>query len=221
MGCCESPCTRVCGFGMLESLAARLPAPVALALQLALVTLGSLIPLLAVLSGTVGLPELLVYLVAAMVISIASTLIRLGTMANRSSTTRFLMLHYSGMIGILSLVCGIWAVVLVNMAGPTGGWGALLPGLIAIALAACWSLADGWFVRGGRAGARAWQIVLPGYLRFIPLLLGTVLGGIGIVNGAPGGEVRLIAVGLIVVQYVIDLALVLAGYLSSRGWRAD
>lgn len=216
-----NPFARVCGFGLLESLAARLPAPVALVLQLALVALGSLIPLLAVLSGTVGLPELLVYLVAAMVISIASTLIRLGTMVNRSSTTRFLMLHYSLMIGILSLVCGIWAVILMNVAGPTGGWGALLPGLIALALAAGWSLADGWFVRGGRAGARAWQIVLPGYLRFIPLLLGTVLGSISIMNDTPGREVRLIAVGLIAVQCVIDLALVLAGYLSSRRWRAD
>lgn len=215
-----NPLARAMGFGLLESLSARLPGPVAMALQLALIALGTLLPLGPLLAGSVGLPELLVYFVAAMALSVVGTLVRLRTMARKTPMTTFLMLHYSIMIGILSLVCGVWAVILVSIAGPRGGWGVLLPGVIALVLATAWSLADGWFIRGGRLAAKAWQVVLPGYLRFIPLLLGTVFGAVTILGEAPSGQVRTVGIGLIAAQCVIDLSLAAASYLSVRRWRA-
>ena len=40
----------------------------------------------------------------------------------RDATTRFFALHYAIMIGVLSLVCGAWSVILLFMAGVSGGW---------------------------------------------------------------------------------------------------
>lgn len=208
---------RVLGIGLLESVAARLPSTVAVVIQFTLIVAGSALPIIPLLNGTVALPDLMLYTVLAMALSVAGTVIRLRTIAARSSTSDFLMLHYAIMIGILSLVCGVWAVILLVMSGgPSGGWLVLAPMAGALLLANAWSLADGWFLRGGRHAAKVWQVVLPGYLRFVPLLLATVFGAIAVIGGHPRSSLTAIAIGLVVVQSLIDLSLAAAALKLRR-----
>lgn len=202
-----NPILRVLGFGLLESLASRLSPAAAVVVQFVLIIGGSLLPIVPLLTGAIHLADLLAYTVVGMALSIAGTLIRLRTMTKQSDTTTFLMLHYSIMIGILCVVCGVWAGILLAKAGPSGGWMALWPMVIALVLAQAWSLADGWFTRGGRHVVTVGQVVLPGYLRFGPLLVATVLGAVAYIGESSDGTRVAIAVGLVLVQTVIDLGM--------------
>ncbi|WP_461109808.1 DUF6498-containing protein [Tessaracoccus terricola] len=205
------------GIGLLQSIAARISPVVATVVQFALILVGTLLPLFPLLSGAIGLPDLLVYTVLAMLLSIGGTVVRLRTMSPRSPSADFFTLHYSGLIGILCVVCGVWAVILLVMTGgPSGGWKALLPMAAALVLANAWSLADGWFIRGGRFAVRTWQVLLPGYLRFAPLLLATVFGAVAILGEGSGVSPFRVAVGLVVAQTVIDLAVSVASLLLAR-----
>ncbi len=207
---------RVLGFNLLGSLAARLPARVGAAVQLLLILVGSLLPLWPLWRGWIRLQDLLAYRSLWLALSVIGTLIRLRTLATQTDTTRFFALHYAIMIGILSLVCGIWSVILLAIAGPSGGWMALLPMALAMVLANAWSLVDGWFLRGGRELARLWQVVLPGYLRFIPVLLGTIAGAVLILGGHPVEYQLAAAAALVVVLTVIDLTLAIASFRLTR-----
>lgn len=128
---------RVLGINLLASLAARLPARVGTSIQLMLVVAGSLLPLWPLYRGWVQLQDLLAYAALWMTLSVISTLIRLNTMTRRSPKTRFFALHYTIMIGALSLVSGAWAVILLLEAGPSGGWISLIPTACALLLAKC------------------------------------------------------------------------------------
>ncbi|KGN36332.1 DUF6498-containing protein [Knoellia subterranea] len=212
-----NPILRVLGLGLLESIASRLSPLAATVVQFTLIIGGSLLPIIPLLTGAIHLADLLAYTVLGMALSIAGTLIRLRTMKKRSKATTFLMLHYSIMIGILCLVCGVWAVILLVHAGPSGGWIGLLPMAIALVLAHGWSLADGWFTRGGRYVVTEGQVVLPGYLRFAPLLFATVLGASAYLGDGSEWQLVAIAVGLVLAQTVIDLGMALwAVKLHSR-----
>lgn len=43
-------------------------------------------------------------------------------------------------------------------------------------------------MRGGSRVATLWQEVLPGYLRFVPVLLGTITGAVLIIGGSPAHQ---------------------------------
>lgn len=202
-----NPVLRVLGFGLLESVSARMSPRAGAVVQFVLIVVGSLAPIIPLLTGAVELVDLLAYTVLAMALSIAGTLIRLKTMTQQSHSTTFFMIHYSILIGILSLVCGVWTIILLVRVGPSGGWFALIPMAAALVLANAWSLADGWFVRGGRDVAQLGQIVLPGYLRFAPLLVATVLGASFYLGDASASALTAVAIGLVLVQTLIDLAL--------------
>ena len=212
---------RLLGLSLLQSVAARLSPRTGLAVQFALIIFGSLLPIIPLLAGAIHLADLLAYTILSMALSIAGTLIRLDTMDTSVGApisgvrfppvTTFYKIHYSIMVGIFSLVCGVLAVVMLVKIGPSGGWFALIPLAAALILAHGWSLADGWFVRGGRHVARIWQVVLPGYLRLMPLLFATVFGAAFYLNNegsSPSGTA--VAVGLILAMTVIDLALAVA-----------
>lgn len=202
---------RALGFNLLGSLAARLPARIGAVVQVLLILTGSLLPLWPLGRGWIQLQDLLAYSSLWLAMSVAGTLIRLRTLATQNDTTRFFALHYTIMIGILSLVCGVWSVILLAIAGPSGGWIALLPMAVAMALANAWSLADGWFLRGGRKVARLWQVVLPGYLRFIPVLLATIFGAV-VILGEYDDYRFLVGASLIVALTAIDLTLAVLSY---------
>lgn len=203
---------RVLGFNLLGSLAARLPARAGAVLQLVLILVGSLLPLWPLSRGWIQLQDLLAYSTMWLAMSVVTTLIRTRTLAAQTDTTRFFALHYAIMIGILSLVCGVWSVILLAFAGASGGWVALWPMAVAMLLANAWSLADGWFLRRGREVARLWQVVLPGYLRFVPVLLGTIAGALLIIGNQPLEYRFIAAVALVCVLTAIDLVLALASF---------
>lgn len=203
---------RALGFNLLSSLAARLPARVGAVVQLGLILIGSLLPLWPLSRGWIQLQDLLAYSSLWLAMSVAGTLIRLRTLAAQTDTTRFFALHYAIMIGILSLVCGIWSVILLALTGPSGGWIALLPMALAMLLANAWSLADGWFLRGGRRVARLWQVVLPGYLRFVPVLLGTIAGAVLILGDHPLEHRFVAGAALVLALAAIDLTLAIASF---------
>ncbi len=215
---------RVLGIGLLASVAARLPARVAAAVQMILIVAGSLLPLVPLWRGSIGLPDLLAYSTLWLAISVVTTLIRLQTIRAHADQARFWMLHYSIMIGVLSLVCGAWAVILLSMAGVRGGWITLLPMAIAIVLANAWALADGWFVRRGQEVAQLWQVLLPGYLRFVPVLGATIAGAVLIMGDGPSDLRQIVAVALVLAMAAIDIILAVlslrrtagAGELSTR-----
>ena len=207
---------RVLGFNLLGSLAARLPARVGTAVQLLLILVGSLLPLWPLWRGWIRLQDLLAYTSLWLALSVIGTLIRLRTLATQTDATRFFALHYAIMIGILSLVCGIWSVILLAIAGSSGGWMALLPMALAMVLANAWSLADGWFLRGGRELARLWQVVLPGYLRFIPVLFATIAGAVLILGDHPVEYQLAAAASLVIVLTAIDLTLAIASFRLTR-----
>ncbi len=207
---------RVLGFNLLGSLAARLPARVGTAVQLLLILVGSLLPLWPLWRGWIRLQDLLAYSSLWLALSVIGTLIRLRTFATQTDATRFFALHYAIMIGILSLVCGIWSVILLAIAGSSGGWMALLPMALAMVLANAWSLADGWFLRGGRELAKLWQVVLPGYLRFIPVLFATIAGAVLILGDHPVGYQLAAAASLVIVLTAIDLTLAIASFRLTR-----
>lgn len=207
---------RVLGFNLLGSLAARLPARVGAAVQLLLILVGSLLPLWPLWRGWIRLQDLLAYSSLWLALSVIGTLIRLRTLATQTDATRFFALHYAIMIGILSLVCGIWSVILLAIAGSSGGWMALLPMALAMVLANAWSLADGWFLRGGRELAKLWQVVLPGYLRFIPVLFATIAGAVLILGDHPVEYQLAAAASLVIVLTAIDLTLAIASFRLTR-----
>lgn len=207
---------RALGLGLLSSAASRLPAPVASAVQLVLIVVGSLLPLWPLLRGWIELQDLLAYSALWLAMSVVSTLIRLTTMQRQTQNTRFFALHYTIMIGVLALVCGVWSVILLSIAGVSGGWIALIPTAAALLLANAWSLADGWFLRGGRTVARLWQVLLPGYLRFIPVLLATIAGAVLIIGEYPLDYRLVAAATLVVVLTAIDITLALASFRLTR-----
>lgn len=207
---------RLLGVGLLESLAGRLSPATATVVQFGLIIIGSLLPIIPLMAGAVHLADLLAYTVMAMALSVATTLIRLGTIGDHVEDAKFYMLHYSIMIGILSFVCGVWAIILLFIAGPSGGWAALVPLFIAMILANGWSLADGWFLRGGRNVTKLWQVVLPGYLRFAPLLFATVLGAVAYIGEASNTLKMWIAIVLVLAQTAIDIGLAVAGLRARR-----
>ncbi len=207
---------RALGVNLLGSLAARLPARAGAVVQLLLILVGSLLPLWPLLRGWIELQDLLAYSSLWLAMSVGSTLIRLNTMARRDAITRFFALHYAIMIGVLSLVCGVWSVILLFMAGVSGGWFALIPTAAALLLSHAWSLADGWFLRGGRTVTRLWQVLLPGYLRFIPVLLATIAGAVLIIGEYPLDYRFVAAAALVVVLTAIDLTLALASFRLTR-----
>lgn len=174
-----------------------------------LVVAGSLLPLWPLYRGWVQL-QLLAYAALWMTLSVISTLIRLNTMTRRSPKTRFFALHYTIMIGALSLVSGAWAVILLLEAGPSGGWFSLIPTACALVLANAWSLADGWFVRGGNRAAKLWQVLLPGYLRFVPVLGATISGAVLILGDAPQSYRLIEAAVLMLIIAGIDITLAVA-----------
>ena len=131
-------------------------------------------------------------------------------MTRRSPKTRFFALHYTIMIGALSLVSGAWAVILLLEAGPSGGWFSLIPTACALVLANAWSLADGWFVRGGNRAAKLWQVLLPGYLRFVPVLGATISGAVLILGDAPQSYRLIAAAVLMLIIAGIDITLAVA-----------
>lgn len=201
---------RVLGINLLASFAARLPARVGTSIELMLVVAGSLLPLWPLYRGWVQLQDLLAYAALWMTLSVISTLIRLNTMTRRSPKTRFFALHYTIMIGALSLVSGAWAVILLLEAGPSGGWFSLIPTACALVLANAWSLADGWFVRGGNRAAKLWQVLLPGYLRFVPVLGATISGAVLILGDAPQSYRLIAAAVLMLIIAGIDITLAVA-----------
>ncbi len=207
---------RALGLNLLGSLAARMPARVGTVVQLLLILVGSLLPLWPLWRGWIGLQDLLAYSTLWLAMSVAGSLIRLRTLAKQTDMSRFFTLHYAIMIGVLSLVCGVWSVILLFMAGVGGGWLALIPTALALLLANAWSLADGWFLRGGREVARVWQVVLPGYLRFVPVLLATVAGAVLIIGEYPLEYRFVAAAALVVVLTAIDLTLALASVRLTR-----
>lgn len=208
--------TRLLGIGLLESVAARLSPATATIVQFGLIIIGSLLPIIPLLLGAVHLADLLAYTVLGMAVSVVTTLIRLATLGQPTTTSGFFMLHYSIMIGVLSIVCGVWALILLAKAGPSGGWSGLVPLAIGLLLANAWSIADGWFVRGGRHVTKLWQVVLPGYLRFVPLLFGTVLGAFAYLGDSSEAQKMWIAIGLVLSQTVIDLSLAVAALRTRR-----
>lgn len=218
---------RVLGLSLLQSVAARLSPTAGVTVQFALIILGSLLPIIPLLTGAIHLPDLLAYTVLSMALSIVGTFIRLDTLDSGGAgpggtksgprflpPTKFFQLHYSIMVGIFSFVCGVFAVLLLVRVGPTGGWFALVPLAVALVLAQGWSLADGWFVRGGRHVARLWQIVLPGYLRIIPFLFATVFGAVIYLGNDSPDPVPFSSTGvgvfLILAFTVIDVTLAIA-----------
>ncbi len=201
---------RVLGFGLLSALAERLPARAAMAVQIVLILVGSLLPLWPLSRGTIGLQDLLAYSALWLAMSVGTTLIRLLTMTRAGSAAQFWALHYAIMIGVLSLVTGIWAVILISLTGG-GSWSTLLLTGLAMLLANAWSLADGWFSRGGRTVAKLWQVLLPGYLRFVPVLLATVLGAV-VILGEYDDYRFLVGACLVVALTVIDLTLAVLSY---------
>lgn len=203
---------RALGIGLLSSVASRLPAPIATAVHLLLILIGSLLPLWPLLRGWIELQDLLAYSALWLAMSVGATLIRLATMARRGAETRFFALHYAIMIGVLSLVCGVWSVILLFLAGVSGGWFALIPTAAALLLSNAWSLADGWFLRGGRVAARLWQVLLPGYLRFVPVLLATIAGAVLVIGGYPADYRLTAAVALVLTLTAIDLTLAVASF---------
>ncbi|MFT4227136.1 DUF6498-containing protein [Micropruina sp.] len=201
---------RVLGFGLLSALAERLPARAAMAVQIVLILVGSLLPLWPLSRGTIGLQDLLAYSALWLAMSVGTTLIRLLTMTRAGSAAQFWALHYAIMIGVLSLVTGIWAVILISLTGG-GSWSTLLLTGLAMLLANAWALADGWFSRGGRTVAKLWQVLLPGYLRFVPVLLATVLGAV-VILGEYDDYRFLVGACLVVALTVIDLTLAVLSY---------
>lgn len=203
---------RLIGFGLLSALAARLPARVGAAVQLVLIVIGSLLPIWPLWRGAIELQDLLAYAALWLVVSVITTIVRLRTMPGEPAQIRFFTLHYTIMIGILSVVVGVWAVILLFMAGVSGGWWALLLTAIAMVLANAWSLADGWFNRNGRRVAKLWQVLLPGYLRFVPVLLATILGAVAIIGGWAASDRMVIGVCLVLTLTLIDVVLAAIAY---------
>lgn len=203
---------RLLGFNLLSSVASRLPPRVAMVVQLVLVLVGSLLPLWPLARGWIELQDLLIYSCLWLAFSVAGTLVRLRTITTQTEATGFFALHYSFMVGIFAVVCGVWAVVMLLRDGVSGGWMALVPTALAVLLANVWSLADGWFLRGGRSVARVWQVLLPGYLRLAPVLFGTVAGAFLTFGDYPMAYRHAVAVALVVSVAFIDLALAIASY---------
>lgn len=193
-------------------MAARLPARAGAVVQVLLILVGSALPLWPLWRGAIGLQDLLAYSALWLAMSVITTLVRLRTMPGKPDLIRFFTLHYAIMIGILSLVVGVWSIILLVMAGVGGGWWALLLTAIAMALSNAWSLADGWFNRNGRRGAKLWQVLLPGYLRFVPVLFATVFGAVAIIGDWAASERLVIGACLVLALTLIDVVLALVSY---------
>lgn len=207
-----SQLARLIGFTLLSSLAARLPARLGAVVQLVLILVGSLLPLWPLWRGVIELQDLLAYSALWLALSVLTTVIRLRSMPDQDGIVTFFTMHYAIMIGILSLVTGVWSIILLFMAGPSGGWWALLLTAIALVLANAWSLADNWFTRNGRRSAKLWQVLLPGYLRFVPVLLATIFGAVAIIGGWTASDRFVIGSCLVLVLTLIDVLLAVASY---------
>lgn len=212
-----NPLARVLGFGLLQSIANRLPPAAGIAISVVLVLVADLFPVLPLLSGAIRLPDLLLYYFFALVIGIGANLIRARTLGSARGSARakdrdtdsFLVLHSSFMVGIFALVCGVWAIIIGSMLGVSGGWWALLPMALAVILGQAWQLADTWFVRGARFHTKLWHVLLPSYLILAPYLMATCFGAFVAMGQQNEADLRAIALALIGAQTLIDLTLTL------------
>ena len=223
------------GVALLAGAAARWPGSVGRAVSAVSLVVANLLPVWAVIEGTLSLGDVfLVYWYENLVIW-ACTVVKLRTVEDgrtHSMATMngalmppkfdatFFALHY----GIFTAVHGVFTIIIVVLTGVSGSWWALALTMAAITASHLVSLAVNWFGNDERLHTRAGVVMFVPYPRMIVLHIGVILGfmfaldGTAVFgNGSYDPEVAGVAI-LCGLKTIADLGLHLAErWIYARG----
>lgn len=189
---------------LLAHVGTRLPSSVARTLSSLALIAANLLPVKAVMDGSLGLGDVFVLYWLENVIVYLATIVKLLTaeMGERG-LAGFFAVHY----GIFTLVHGVFALILAGFTGWfRGGWFYWVVVLGALLASHLISIGLNWFGRGEYRVASAGRVMALPYPRML-VMHGAVIAGFFLVlqpNGAQN-SVKAVAV-LCVAKTVIDLA---------------
>lgn len=195
---------RLLGLNLVAHVGTRLPNSVARTISSLALIGANLLPIKAVIDGSLGLGDVFVLYWIENVFVYALTIVKLLTVERENlGAAGFFALHY----GIFTLVHGVFAFVLAGLTGWfVGGWFYWIVVVAAMLASHLLSLGLNWFGRGEYRVASAGRVMALPYPRML-VMHGAVIAGAFLVfdaRRAPGEEVAAVAI-LCGAKAVIDL----------------
>jgi hypothetical protein len=209
---------RILGLNLLAEVGTRLPNSIARTVSSLVLIAANLLPVKAVIDGSLGLGDVFVLYWIENVIVYLSTILRLLTVEPRDEfMTTFFPIHY----GIFTFVHGVFAIV---FAGLTGWFlGTALYWIVVVAAMLLSELVDlglNWFGRGENRVASPARVAVAPYPRMLAMH-GAIIAGALLVFGLHPTRHEVTAVAILcVAKTMIDLAFHLVErffYTSTKG----
>jgi len=196
---------RVLGMNLLAHVGARLPSSIARMFSSVALIVANLLPIKAVMDGSLGLGDVFVLYWIENVMVYAFTIVKLLTVESSDhSNAGFFALHY----GIFTFAHGVFAFLLAGLTGWfVGGWFYWVVVLGAMLASHLLSLGLNWFGRGEYRGASSGRVMALPYPRMLVMHGAVIAGALLVFDGqSPDGqEVAAVAI-LCGAKAVIDLA---------------
>jgi hypothetical protein len=196
---------RILGLNLLAQVGIRLPNPVARTISSLVLIAANLLPIKAVIDGSLGLGDVFVLYWLENVIVYLLTIVQLRTAEHPDDfTTVFFGIHY----GIFTLVHGVFAFVLAGLSGGfIGGWFYWLAVVAAMLFSDLLSLGINWFARGERRFVSPTRAAVAPYPRMLVMHGAIIAGAFLVFNPQHAGKGALTAVVILCgAKTVIDLA---------------
>lgn len=213
---------RILGLNLLAQVGTRLPNRVARTVSSLVLIAANLLPIKAVLDGSLGLGDVFVLYWVENVFVYVTTIIRLRTVENPDDfTTTFFSIHY----GIFTLVHGVFAFVLAGLSGGfVGGWFYWVLVVAAMLFSDVLSVAINWFARGEQRVVPPGRVALAPYPRMLVMHGAIIAGAFLVFDPARAGWGATAAVVILcsaktVIDLVFHIAERLLNYrLLRKGW---
>jgi hypothetical protein len=165
---------RILGLNFLAQVGTRLPNVVVRTISTLVLIAANLLPIKAVLDGSLGLGDVFVLYWLENVIVYLTTNIQLRTAAHPDEfTSTFFAIHY----GIFTVVHGVFAFVLAALSGGfLGGWFYWIVVLAAMVFSDVLSVGINWFARGERLVVSPARVAVAPYPRML-VMHGAIIAG--------------------------------------------
>jgi hypothetical protein len=196
---------RILGLNLLAQVGLRLPNPVARTLSSMVLIAANLVPIKAVLDGSLGLGDVFVLYWLENVIVYLLTIVQLRTAERPDNfTTVFFTIHY----GIFTFVHGVFALVFAGLSGGfIGGWFYWAVVVAAMLASDLLSVGINWFARGERRVVSPSRVAVAPYPRMLVMHGAIIAGAFLVFNPRHADRGALAAVAILcVTKTIIDLA---------------
>ena len=195
---------RILGLNLLAQVGTRLPSSVARTLSSLALIAANVLPIKAVIDGSLGLGDVFVLYWIENVIVYAFTIVKLLTVEpTNGGLAGFFALHY----GIFTFVHGVFAFILAGLTGWfIGGWLYWIVVVAAMLASHVLSLGLNWFGRGEYRVASAGRVMALPYPRMLVMHGAVIAGAFLVFDARPAHSQEVTAVAILCgAKAVIDL----------------